>query len=307
MAMDIPSPVLEQVAGGEVTVTEEDEVEEIVASGGPPGQALPSGRSPRGKGVSPSIPRRTHEQVLEERPILRSAVPVFPPSSAGGHIMTNPRGSGQTPEGWEQEQPRSAPRYLERAEWEKYEGRAREGASGSRITRISSEMRPVASPAVDIYAPRGGYQYPEEMVEGYDLRERARELEEYLRREGRYAEFLELAGSPDIVTHIVGRVICTLLEDREGHRRQDVALRQRIVDLEVALDGALTRNRGTSQRLRMVVDDLADIRARCDPTSGTRRRSDGEGEVGVERGGQGRKRARTGAEEVWTDVDPRFR
>jgi hypothetical protein len=59
--------------------------------------------------------------------------------------------------------------------------------------------------------------------------------------------------------------------------------------------------------LRMVVDDLADIRARCDPTSGTRRRSDGEGEVGVERDGQGRKRARMGAEEVWTDVDPRYR
>jgi hypothetical protein len=42
-------------------------------------------------------------------------------------------------------------------------------------------MRPVASPAVDEYAPRSGYQYQEEMVEGYDLRERARELEEYLR------------------------------------------------------------------------------------------------------------------------------
>jgi hypothetical protein len=54
----------------------------------------------------------------------------------------------------------------------------------------------------------------------------------------------------------------------------------------VALDGGLTRNRGTSQRFRMVVEDLADIRARCDPTSGTRRRSDGEGEVGVERDGQ---------------------
>jgi hypothetical protein len=145
------------------------------------------------------------------------------------------------------------------------------------------------------------------MVEGYDLRERARELEEYLRREGRYAEFLELAGSSDIVTHIVGRVICTLLEDRDGHRRQDGALHQRIVDLEVALDGALTRNLGNSQRLRMDVDYLADIRARCDPKSGTRRRSDGEEEVGVERGGQGRKKARTGAEEVWTDVDPRYR
>jgi hypothetical protein len=65
MSLEIPSPVLEQVAGGEVTVTEEDEVEEIVASGGPPVQALPSGRSPRGKGVSPSIPRRNSGQVLE--------------------------------------------------------------------------------------------------------------------------------------------------------------------------------------------------------------------------------------------------
>jgi hypothetical protein len=130
------------------------------------------------------------------------------------------------------------------------------------------------------------------MVEGYDLRERARELEENFRREGRYAEFLELAGSSDIVTHIVGRVIWTLLEDRDGHRRQDVALSQRILELEVALDGALTRNRGTSQRFRMFVDDLADIRARCDPTSGTRRRSDGEGEVGMERevkDGKGRR------------------
>jgi hypothetical protein len=36
MDMDIPSPVLEHVAGGEFTVSEEDEVEEIVASGGPP-------------------------------------------------------------------------------------------------------------------------------------------------------------------------------------------------------------------------------------------------------------------------------
>jgi hypothetical protein len=57
----------------------------------------------------------------------------------------------------------------------------------------------------------------------------------------------------------------------------------------------------------MVVDDLADIRARCDPASGTRRRSDGEGEVGIGRGGQERKKARTDAEEVWTDVDPTYR
>jgi hypothetical protein len=49
MSMDIPSPVLDQVAGGEVTVTEEDEVEDIVDSGGPPGQTLPPGLSSRGK------------------------------------------------------------------------------------------------------------------------------------------------------------------------------------------------------------------------------------------------------------------
>jgi gentisate 1,2-dioxygenase len=96
--------------------------------------------------------------------------------------MTKPRGSGQTPEGWAQEPPRSAPRYLERAEWQKYDDRAREGASGSRITRNSSEMRPAASPNGDIYAPLGGYPYPEEIFEGHDLRERERELEEYLRR-----------------------------------------------------------------------------------------------------------------------------
>jgi hypothetical protein len=253
---------------------------------------LPQGRSPRGKGVPPAITCRQSGQLREERSIPRSAVPEFPPSTTGEHNMINPRGSGHTPEGLEQEQPRLAPRYLERAEWEKYYDRARGGASGSRIQRISSEMRPVASPAGDIYAPRGGYQYPEEMVEGYDLRERAGELEEYMRREGRYAEFLELAGSSDIVTHIFGRVICTLLEDLDGHRRQDVALRQWIVDLEVALDGALTRNRGTCRGFRMVVDDLAGIRARCDHNSGTRRRSEGEEEVGMERGGQGRQRAR---------------
>jgi hypothetical protein len=58
MAMDVLSPVLEQVTVGEVTGTEEDEVEVIVASGGPPGQMLPPRRSPKGKGVSPAIPRR---------------------------------------------------------------------------------------------------------------------------------------------------------------------------------------------------------------------------------------------------------
>jgi hypothetical protein len=45
MDMRVPSPVLEQVAEGEITVTEEDDVEEIVASGDPSGQLLPLGRS----------------------------------------------------------------------------------------------------------------------------------------------------------------------------------------------------------------------------------------------------------------------
>jgi hypothetical protein len=61
------------------------------------------GRSSRGKGVSPAIPRLQSGQILEERPILRSVVPAFPPSTTGGHNMTNPRGSGQTPEELEQE------------------------------------------------------------------------------------------------------------------------------------------------------------------------------------------------------------
>jgi hypothetical protein len=73
--------------------------------------------------------------------------------------MTKPRGSGPNPEGWEQEQPRSAPQHLERTEWEKYDDRTRGGVSGSRISRISSEMRPVVLPAGNIYYPHGGYQY----------------------------------------------------------------------------------------------------------------------------------------------------
>jgi hypothetical protein len=168
-------------------------------------------------------------------------------------------------------------------------------------------MRLVIPPGVDIYAPSGGYQYPGELVEDRTLWARARELEAYLRREGRYADFRKLAGSSDMVTPTVGRVICALLEGRDAHRRHEVELRQRIVDLEVALDGASTRNRGTSQRLRMVMDDLADIEARCDPTVGTRRCSDREMLVGVEMRGLGRKGARTDAEEVWADVDPRYR
>jgi hypothetical protein len=65
MAMKVPSPVLEQVAVGEVTATEENEVDEIVASGGPPGHMLPPGRSPRGKGVSSAIIRRQIGQMLD--------------------------------------------------------------------------------------------------------------------------------------------------------------------------------------------------------------------------------------------------
>jgi hypothetical protein len=168
-------------------------------------------------------------------------------------------------------------------------------------------MRPLIPPGVDIYAPSGGYQYTGELVEDHTLRARARELEAYIRREGRYTEFRELAGSSGMMTPTVGRVICSLIEGRDAHRRQVVELRQRIVDLKVALDRASTRNRGTSQRLRMVMDDLADIEARCDPTVGIRRRSDGEMQVEVEMRGLGRKRARTDAEEVWADVDPRYR
>jgi hypothetical protein len=307
MDMRVRSPVLEQVAEGEITVTEEDEVDEIVASGGPTGQPLPSGRSPMEEELSPTVPRLGRGQILAERPAPRSGIAALPLGVTDGGYSRTPQRSGQTPEGFEREQPRSAPRYLERAEWEKYEDRERERASGSRVTRISSDMRPVVPPVVDIYAPPGGLQYPGELVDDHPLRARARELEAYLRREGRYTEFRELAGSSDMMTPTVGRVICTLLESRDAHRRQEIELCQRIVDLEVALDGASTRNRGTSQRLRMVMDDLADIAARCDPTIGSRRRSDGEMPIGEKVEGLGRKRARTGAEEAWTDVDPRYR
>jgi hypothetical protein len=307
MDMRVPSPVLEQVAEGEITVTEEDGVEEIVASGGPSGQLLPPGRSPMEEELSPAGPQVGRQQGVEDRLAPRSGVTPVPASATRGGHMNTPQRSGQTPEGIARDQPRTTPRYLERAEWEKYEDRVRKRASGSRVTMISSEMRPVIPPGVDIYAPPGGYQYPGELVEDHTLRARARALKAYLRREGPYAEFRELAGSSDMVTPTVGRVICTLLEGRDAHWRQEVERRQRIVDLEVALDGASTRNRGTSQRLRMVMDDLADIEARCDPTVGTRRRSEGEMQVGVEMRGLGRKRARKDAEEVWADIDPRYR
>jgi hypothetical protein len=65
LAMDTTLPVLVQVAGGEITVTEEGEVKNIVDSGGPPGQMLPQERYPRGKGVSPAIPRRKSGQLRE--------------------------------------------------------------------------------------------------------------------------------------------------------------------------------------------------------------------------------------------------
>jgi hypothetical protein len=58
LEMDITLSVLDQVAGGEVTVTEEDEVEDVLASGGPPEQTLPLGRSLMEKGVSPSVTNR---------------------------------------------------------------------------------------------------------------------------------------------------------------------------------------------------------------------------------------------------------
>jgi hypothetical protein len=45
------------------------------------------------------------------------------------------------------------------------------------------------------------------------------------------------------VTLIVRVVIFTLLEDLDAHSRKDVALRQRILDLEEVLDGAFARNR----------------------------------------------------------------
>jgi hypothetical protein len=63
------------------------------ASGGPPRQMLPPRRSPRGKGVSPAIPRRPSGQVLEERPIPRNVVPAVPSSTTGRHNMNNPGGA----------------------------------------------------------------------------------------------------------------------------------------------------------------------------------------------------------------------
>jgi hypothetical protein len=307
MEANIPGSGQEQVIGGEITVTEEDEPEEVVASGGPQGPLIPPRRSSRDGEDSPAIPVLARGQSMGDRLVVPSgAMPLVRSAVVGGRMLT-PRAGDRTLEDLERGQPRSAPRYLERAEWEKYEEREREGASGSRITKISSEMRPMIPRVVDIYAPPGGYQYPGEQEDDADPRGRARELESFLRREGRYEEFRELAGNSDLVSSTVGRVICTLLEGRDAHRRQEGELRQRIVDLEVALDGASTRNRGTSQRLRMVMDDLAGIEARCDSSIGGRRRSGGDLEIVGETGGVPRKRARVDAEEVWTAADPRYR
>jgi hypothetical protein len=66
MDMRVPSPILEQVAEGEFTVTEEDEVEDIVASGVPSGQPLLPGRSPMEEELSPTITRLGRGQTLAE-------------------------------------------------------------------------------------------------------------------------------------------------------------------------------------------------------------------------------------------------
>jgi hypothetical protein len=100
MKMDIPSPILEQVAGGEVTVTEEDDVEEILASGGPPGQLLPQGRSPRGKGVSPAIPRRQSGQLREELPIPEVRSLRFHRARLGDITWLTPGGAERPRKGW---------------------------------------------------------------------------------------------------------------------------------------------------------------------------------------------------------------
>jgi hypothetical protein len=295
METKIPSPCPEQVAGGEITITEDDEPEEVVASGGPSGQLIPPRRSARDGEYTPVVIRLERGMSSGARLVRPSGVtPLARSAEVGGH-RTTPR----TGEPSLEEQDRGQPRQPEDLD--------REGASGSRITRISSEMRPVMPQGVDIYAPSGGYPYPGDGEDDRDSRERARQLETFLRREGRYAEFRELAGNSDMVSDTVGRVICILLEGRDTHRRQEGELRQRIVDLEVALDGVSTRDRGTSQRLRMVMEDLAAIEARCDVTVGVRRRSGGDVEVGGETEGVTRKRARVDEEEGWTGVDPRYR
>jgi hypothetical protein len=43
------------------------------------------------------------------------------------------------------------------------------------------------------------------------------------------------------------------------------------------------------------------------PGEGRKEPTDGEVEIRVQMGGQGREKTRTGAEEVWTDADPRYR
>jgi hypothetical protein len=125
----------------------------------------------------------------------------------------------------------------------------------------------------DPYATGSGYGYPVIPVTGRELR--TRDLKVYLRQAGRYAGFRELTGNTEIGTSTIGWVICSLLDTRDAHRRQEVKLRQRIVELQAAMEQTSTSERGTSRRLQTVIHDLVDIEARCDATRAIRRQLGG--------------------------------
>jgi hypothetical protein len=281
----------------EVTITDEDEPEEVLASGSLSGPASPPRRSDQRGRTSVAIHHLQSVPAMGERSGLRSALLEDP--------VSIPRLGERNPEGREVTQPRPAPQYLVRTEQDRYDDPGREGALGSKMTRTSSEVQPAFFWDGDPYAPGGGYGYPGIPVTDRDFRAHARDLEVYLRQEGRYAGFRELTGNAEVVTSTIGWVICSLLDTRDAHRRQEVELRQRIVDLEAAIDLASTRERGTSQRLRTTINDLVDIEARCDPTRVVRRRFGGEIPGSDDVVGTPRKRSRTETEDVWEDVNPR--
>jgi hypothetical protein len=184
MAMGLHDADRGQPGDEGVTITDDEEPEEIVASGVISRRISPLRRSAQPGETSVAIPRMGTTLVLRERPGFRSAVPEDP--------VNTPRVGERNPEVPDGAQLRPVPRYLDRPERQRYDDPEREGALGSRMTRASSEVQPAFFWDGDPYAPGGGYGYPGIPVTDRDFRAHARDLEVYLRQEGRYAGFREL-------------------------------------------------------------------------------------------------------------------
>jgi hypothetical protein len=216
-------------------------------------------------GSSVSIPRLRAAPAGEKRLVLSGALvwdPLHIPRSGERHLRAR-----------EVTHPPSVPTHRGGEARDGYDDLERDVTMGSKLTRVTSEVQPEMFWGEDPYAPGSGHGYPGIPVTGRELR--TRDLEVHLRQAGRYAGFRELTSNTEVETSIIGWVICSLLDIRDAHRRQEVELRQRIVEIEAAMDQTSTREWGTSRRLQTVIQELVDIEARCDPTG----RSGGDSEA----------------------------